>query len=224
LGPVLHPPPEPGFLSAGELPHPYNDHAREFCSIYQHPLTAVFNAERWYWEYRFSHRDVAEITLDVRDAIEEALTLVARRLFARSRRRKVSTAERLLRLNDIHAYNAPYDVVRSVLLRIVGEANRGITWLTPLCAPPPGTGRVSPFRAAAFMSAVWLVQHHPQHKLIWPHLVTLLLAGRWDPEHLLEQDSEPTLLVRKAVQDEAKRLAGRALDEAALIAFLQSWL
>jgi hypothetical protein len=220
---ALHPGPQPRFLSAEELSYPWNRHAREFPGIYGYPLDVVDSAEHAIWERRFFARDVADLASDLRDALEEALALLARRFLARGRRRKASTLDRLTRLNAIHADGGPFDVARRALLEYVRTTNRAVTWLTALAAVPPGTGRTKPLRAAAFLSAVWLVQHHRTHELVYPDLVALLLAGRWDQADLLEQDSEPTELVRKAVRHEAERLAGRSLDEAALLAFLRTW-
>jgi hypothetical protein len=45
----LHPGPQPRFLSAEELPYPWNGHAREFPAVYQHPLDAVESADRDVW-------------------------------------------------------------------------------------------------------------------------------------------------------------------------------
>lgn len=52
----------------------------------------------------------------------------------------------------------------------------------------------------------------------------LLLAGRWPKAKLYDQDTEETKLVRAALRAEAEHQAGHALDEAALFAFLRTWL
>jgi hypothetical protein len=216
--------PAPRFLPATKLPHPYNRQARAFPGTYRHQIEAVPDlVTHAYWARHHLLAEVPQLAGDLRDAIEEGLTVMARRFLARGRRRKDSTADRLKALHATYAHGGPFDVLRHELVQSVRRSNRAITWLSELAALPKKPPHREPMRPAAFSAAAWLAAHHPEHRLVYPDVVMLLLAGRWDREHLLEQDTDPETLVRMAVEHEAKDLAGHGLDHTALVKFLGSF-